>query len=134
MTSFYADPNAEDLIELDDGTKIYILKEMDAGIQEDIQDAMIKVQIKNDAKNGGKANEEDTEASVYSTNLKMIQMMVRRIEFPDGKKLTAPFGLTIFRRMTRAAYAAIIDRINENNRPLSQLRKTEGEAVDQAMA
>ena len=140
MTSFYADPTAEDLVELDDGTKIYLLKEMNAGMQEDIQDAMIKLQIKNDQKTGGKASDEDTEAEVHSTNLKMIHMMVTKIELPEGQKfpngkaiLTQPIGMTVFRNMSRGAYAAIVDRINENNRPLSQLRKTEGEAADLVM-
>jgi hypothetical protein len=128
MAGFFADPSAEELVELEDGTRIYLLREMDAGIQEDINDEIIRVKIRNE-----QTKQDDTDASIRSGNLYMVQRMVKRIEFADGKTMTAPIGMSTFRRMSRATYTLLVDRIGELNAPLSQIRRSQSEAIDLVM-
>lgn len=125
MTGFYANTQEEDVLELQDGTKIVLQKYMTAGMQEDINNEMVHMQIDNNS-------EEAKTAQIRMGNLKLIQMMVKRVEFSDqGKKpLTAPIGLSHFRNMDRHTYSMVLDRIFEHNRPLSEMRREKEEAAD----
>ena len=127
MTSFFADPDEEVHVEFEDGTKVHLRKYADAGIQEDLDAEMVRLKIKPDGADSD--GEGSTEAQVRMGNLKFIQMMAKRIELPDGKLLTAPIGMSTFRKMSREAYARLLDAIFENNAPLSRLRNREEEAL-----
>ena len=122
MTSFFANPDEESLVEFDDGTKVRLRKYADAGIQEDLDAEMIRVTIK-----GGE--DKPSEAAVRSGNLKFIQMMTKSIELPDGKVLTAPIGMGTFRKLSREAYARLLDEVFEHNAPLTSLRKQDQESL-----
>lgn len=130
MTSFFANPDDEVVLEFEDGVKLHLRKYADAGIQEDLDADMVKIKVRaENAKGKSSDGDDSTEAQVNMGNLRFIQLMTKMVELPDGKTLHAPIGMGTFRRMSREALAMTLDAVFENNPPLSRMRKLEEEAL-----
>lgn len=132
MPGFFADSAATHLIELpDDGTRIVLRQYVDAGIEEDLANEMVRLKIRGGNNRGAvngsidphaDAGETETEAQVRVGTLHLIQKMLLRVEFPEGhprfpkgRIFTAPIGMGLIREMHPAVRTLIKRAINQYN-------------------
>jgi len=120
MPNLFVDDESTIDLDFDDGSRIVLRKYSDAGIEEEVEGEMIRVQLEQ----GPKKNEPVArEARIRQGNLRLVQLMVLKIIDPSGKEQRAPIGMVTLRRFDRAALALIMDTITQYNPPFSQLRQ-----------
>ena len=126
MSEFFADHTSTVALECDDGVKVVLRQYVDAGIDEDIANSMIRMKLKarqgKGMDNGQIIDEADTEAQVRLGTLELIQKLLVRVEFPVGHKsfpnghvVSQPIGMGFVRGIHPATIARIKALINEHN-------------------
>ena len=110
---FFADQDS--VVEVDfpeAGVTVWIRRYMDEGIHEDVRNNMFKLNLRD--------NDDDASRAVrlQTGDLFTLQKMITKVVTPE-KTYTAPIGMALLRKMTRAASAKLIAVVNENN-PLEE--------------
>ncbi len=94
------------------GWRVALKKEMDAGDQEAIEDAMLGVEM------GGKEGA-TPKPVLRQGGLKLLELNIVKIVSPEGQEITpTPQKIS---QLNRAIRAKLLKRIGELNRPLAEL-------------
>lgn len=128
--------DANEIVVVDFGSDIRVVlrRWMDAGMQEDLDREMLRVELQDPANSNGQPAKSTEpvklEAKIHSGNLEQIRQMILRIEGPGEKIQRAPIGLATVRKFGRPAQARLMDVINEHNLPFAQLRRRQSPEGD----
>jgi len=111
-------------IDVGDGFVVTMRKEMDAGVQEDLDAHYTKV--KQDF-------EGNQEYILHNSKLTLVRLMIMHVRKPDGGVIPGPISEADARKFDRAAYAKLVNAVESNNRPFAVVRtmaRLEEEGID----
>lgn len=138
MADFFVNPDEEETVDFGDGWKVIIHSEMTAGMQEDYENQILllemrDVDLEEDSSNGVSSSQPgavgikkaldpaEIKARVQMGNLYLLKLNIIRIIPPEGESFTPT--VEQIRSMSRARYAIILQEVNRRNPPLSVLRE-----------
>ena len=101
-------------VDVGDGFIVTLKREMDAGLQEDLDAEHTRL------RQGGASQE----FVLHNSRLLLVRLMIVSITFPDGRVVSGPVSDEDARKFDRYAFARLINQVETNNPPFNLVRAT----------